>query len=73
MEVSLYEAVLILNMRQSLCLNLNESGILNIGAGVRRIEAVTGQGAYQFMKEQLDLLHDAATPATAIFSFTAIY
>ncbi|WP_413382194.1 alanine--tRNA ligase [Alkalihalobacillus sp. 1P02AB] len=36
---------------------VSESGI---GAGIRRIEAVTGKGAYQFMKEQLDLLHEAA-------------
>ncbi|WP_059102735.1 alanine--tRNA ligase [Shouchella shacheensis] len=34
-----------------------ESGI---GAGVRRIEAVTAKGAYEFMNEQLDVLHDAA-------------
>ncbi|MDE5413737.1 alanine--tRNA ligase [Alkalihalobacterium chitinilyticum] len=36
---------------------ISESGI---GAGVRRIEAVTGQGAYEFMNGQLDLLRDAA-------------
>ncbi|WP_078428959.1 alanine--tRNA ligase [Alkalihalobacterium alkalinitrilicum] len=36
---------------------ISESGI---GAGVRRIEAVTGQGAYEFMNGQLDLLRNAA-------------
>ncbi|WP_078552692.1 alanine--tRNA ligase [Bacillus alkalicellulosilyticus] len=35
----------------------SESGI---GAGVRRIEAVTGKGAYQFMNDKLELLQDAA-------------
>ncbi|WP_096201395.1 alanine--tRNA ligase [Bacillus sp. FJAT-45350] len=37
---------------------VSESGI---GAGVRRIEAVTGKGAYEFMNSQIDLLRDAAT------------
>ncbi|MFV8826824.1 alanine--tRNA ligase [Alkalihalobacterium sp. APHAB7] len=36
---------------------ISESGI---GAGVRRIEAVTGQGAYEFMNGQLDLLRQSA-------------
>ncbi|MFC7372743.1 alanine--tRNA ligase [Fictibacillus iocasae] len=35
-----------------------ESGI---GAGTRRIEAVTGQGAYRVMKEQIQLLKDTAS------------
>ncbi|WP_282032993.1 alanine--tRNA ligase [Metabacillus indicus] len=34
-----------------------ESGI---GAGTRRIEAVTGQGAYQLVKDQLSILSDVA-------------
>ncbi|OLS36562.1 alanine--tRNA ligase [Alkalihalophilus pseudofirmus] len=36
---------------------VSESGI---GAGVRRIEAVTGQGAYEFMNDQLRLLTTAS-------------
>ncbi len=36
---------------------LSETGI---GAGTRRIEAVTGQNAYQAMKEQVQVLRDAA-------------
>ncbi|MCQ6266384.1 alanine--tRNA ligase [Fictibacillus sp. WQ 8-8] len=36
---------------------LSETGI---GAGTRRIEAVTGQEAYQAMKEQVQVLRDAA-------------
>ncbi|MGO4887380.1 alanine--tRNA ligase [Anaerobacillus sp. MEB173] len=36
-----------------------------IGAGIRRIEAVTGQGAYQFMNSQLDLLKEVATSLKA--------
>ncbi|MFD0674160.1 alanine--tRNA ligase [Cohnella sp. GCM10027633] len=32
-----------------------------IGSGVRRIEAVTGKGAYQFLDDQLQLLKQAAT------------
>lgn len=37
---------------------VGESGI---GAGVRRIEAVTGKGAYQFVEGQLDVLKQAAS------------
>lgn len=37
---------------------VSESGI---GAGTRRIEAVTGEGAYQLMNEQLMVLKDAAS------------
>lgn len=36
---------------------VSESGI---GAGTRRIEAVTGEGAYQLLNEQVGLLKDAA-------------
>jgi len=36
---------------------VSESGI---GAGTRRIEAVTGQGAYQVMNEEITRLHHAA-------------
>jgi len=36
---------------------LGESGI---GSGVRRIEAVTGRGAYEYMETQFDLLKQAA-------------
>ncbi|MCT8139566.1 alanine--tRNA ligase [Anaerobacillus sp. CMMVII] len=37
---------------------VSESGI---GAGIRRIEAVTGKGAYEHMNSQVDLLKEAAT------------
>lgn len=36
---------------------LSEGGI---GSGIRRIEAVTGRGAHAFVREQLQILHDAA-------------
>lgn len=36
---------------------VSESGI---GAGIRRIEAVTGEGAYSLMNNQINLLKDAA-------------
>lgn len=36
---------------------VSESGI---GAGIRRIEAVTGKGAYEHMNSQVDLLKDTA-------------
>lgn len=41
---------------------VTESGI---GAGVRRIEAVTGRAAYQYMNDQLQLLKQAATSLKA--------
>ncbi|GAE32212.1 alanine--tRNA ligase [Alkalihalobacillus hemicellulosilyticus] len=41
-----------------LCKLVSESGI---GAGVRRIEAVTAQGAYEQMSSQLRVLQDAAS------------
>ncbi|RXI99954.1 alanine--tRNA ligase [Anaerobacillus alkaliphilus] len=37
---------------------VSESGI---GAGIRRIEAVTGKGAYEYMNGQVDLLKEAAS------------
>ncbi|WP_088102593.1 alanine--tRNA ligase [Halalkalibacter urbisdiaboli] len=41
---------------------VSESGI---GAGIRRIEAVTGKGAYEYMNSQLELLKDTATMVKA--------
>ncbi len=41
---------------------ISESGI---GAGVRRIEAVTGQAAYEYMNEQIQLLKSVATSLKA--------
>lgn len=41
---------------------VSESGI---GAGVRRIEAVTGQGAYEHMNKQIQLLKEAASSLKA--------
>ncbi|MBU8905536.1 alanine--tRNA ligase [Desertibacillus haloalkaliphilus] len=41
---------------------VSESGI---GAGVRRIEAVTGQGAYLYMNSQIDLLKETAAAVKA--------
>ncbi|WP_232695530.1 alanine--tRNA ligase [Brevibacillus daliensis] len=40
-----------------LCKLLSESGI---GAGTRRIEAVTGRGAYEYLNQQLSLLKEVA-------------
>ena len=37
---------------------VSESGI---GAGTRRIEAVTGQGAYQFLSQREEVLKESAT------------
>lgn len=41
---------------------VSESGI---GAGTRRIEAVTGEKAYQFMSEQIQILNEAANKLKA--------
>ncbi|SDI85915.1 alanine--tRNA ligase [Natribacillus halophilus] len=44
------------------CKIVSEAGI---GAGIRRIEAVTGQGAYQFLNEKLQLLEQVQAQVKA--------
>ena len=52
--------------------NTNELGLFKIvseggvGAGVRRIEAVTASDAFKFMQERLDLLDQAASEVKAV-------